>query len=275
MEMKASIIGYPNTSNRVLRITTLTLAVIFFAIPAFCGPIHYAARKGDVKKVKALLAADPKLVSDKDSNGDTALHQAALHGQLAVVQVLIDAGADVNAINNYPPFLPDEIDKEYSTRNLQDPIILLHSQAAEFTHELNTQGVTTKELKHGYTPLDLAEFANNHNKIVQLLIAHGADVNARAASGATPLFWAVMRDQKDDAKLLLDHGANPNLPDAYGDTILDCSLHLGFQSLVELLVDKGADVNAEDQTLHRPLTYALQKDEDTAASILKKHGAHE
>jgi ankyrin repeat protein len=275
MKMKMSVSDGVSTSARILRLTAIALGLVAFATPAFCGPIHDAARRGDVKKVKELLASDPKLVSDRDKNGDSPLHVAALHGQLEVAQALIDAGADVNAKNNYPPFLPDDLNKEYRTRNLQDPVILLHSQAAEFTHELNTQGVTTNELKNGYTPLDLAEFANSHNKLVQLLVAHGANVNAQAASGATPLFWAVMRDQRDDAKFLLDHGANPNLPDAYGDTILDSALHLGFQSMVELLVDKGADVNAQDQSLHRPLTYALQKDEDTAASILKKHGAHE
>jgi ankyrin repeat protein len=264
-----------STSERILRLIAMAMGLIAFAAPAFCGPLHDAARKGDVKKVKELLASDPKLVADRDKDGDTPLHLAALHGQLEVVQALIDGGADVNAKNNYAPFMPDDLNKEFRTKNLQDPAILLHSQAAEFTHELNTQGVTTKDLKNGYTPLDLAEFASNHNKIMQLLIAHGANVNAQAASGATPLFWAVMRDQKDDAKFLLDHGANPNIPDAYGDTILDCALHLGFQSLVEPLVDKGADVNAEDQSLHRPLTYALQKSEDTAAAILRKHGAHE
>lgn len=260
---------------RAIRLATLAFLVMASGSLAFCGPIHDAARKGDVKKLKELLQSDPKLISDRDSNGDTPLHVAALHGQLAAAQALIDAGADVNAKNNYAPFIPDDLNQFFATRNHQEPSILLQSPAAHRSHELNSQGIDTRELKNGYTPLDLAEFASEHNKMMQLLIAHGADVNARAASGATPLFWAVMRDQKDDVKFLLDHGANPNLPDAYGDTILDCSLHLGFESMVGLLVDKGADVNAQDQSLHRPLTYALQKDESTAANILKKHGAHE
>ncbi len=262
-------------STRTVRLAALALILLASGSLALCGPIHDAARKGDVKKLKGMLQSDPKLVSDRDSIGDTPLHVAALHGQLDAAQVLIDAGADVNAKNNYTPFLPDDLNQLFRTKNLQDPVILLQSQDAHRSRELNAQGVDTRELKNGYTPLDLAEFASDHNKMMQLLVAHGADVNARAASGATPLFWAVMRDQKDDVKFLLDHGANPNTPDAYGDTVLDCALHLGFQSMVQLLVDKGADVNAQDQSLHRPLTYAMQKDENTAVDILKKHGAHE
>jgi ankyrin repeat protein len=253
----------------------VAVAVATSANLSFADPIHDAARKGDMKKLKALLQSDPKLVEAKDNIGDTPLHVAALHGQLEAVQALVDAGADVNARNNYPPFIPDDLNQFYATSNHGDPVVLLQLQSSHRPRELNTQGVDTREMKNGYTPLDLAEFASNHNKIVQLLVAHGANVNARAASGATPLFWAVMRDQKDDAKFLLDHGANPNTPDAYGDTILDCALHLGFQSEVGLLVDKGADVNAQDQSLHRPLTYALQGSEDSAVSILTKHGAHE
>jgi ankyrin repeat protein len=259
--------------------TVLFAAVAILALAsathAFADPIHDAARKGDMKKLNQLLQSDPKAVSAKDSNGDTPLHLASLHGELAAAQALIAAGADVNAKNNYPPFLPDDLNQLYSTSNHQDPVILLQLQGAHRTRELNTQGVTSSDLKNGYTPLDLAEFASDHDKMIQLLVAHGADVNARAASGATPLFWAVMRDQKDDVKFLLAHGANPNIPDSYGDTILDCALHLGFQSLVQPLVDKGADVNAKDQNQSRPLTYALQGNEDSAASFLRKHGAHE
>ena len=261
---------------RTARPAMMVALALLCAATAFCDDIQEAARSGDLKKVKAMLAVDPKAISAQDKNGDTALHQAALHGQYAVAALLISAGADVNAKNSYPPFLPDDLNQEFMTANHQDPVILLSSQAASSLSQLSTQGMTEKQVNGaGYTPLGLAEFSDNHNKMVQLLIAHGADVNAQGSSGATPLFWAVMRDQKDDVKFLLDHGANPNLADAYKDTPLICAVQLGFESLVEPLVDKGADVNAIDETPSRALTYAKQKDEDTAEAILKKHGAHE
>jgi ankyrin repeat protein len=231
---------------------------------AFCGPIHDAARKGDLKKVKALLVADPKIVNDRDNNGDTALHIAALHNQLAVAQALLDAGADVNAKNGYGAYTPDDLGSVLGSSNHKDPVSLL-----------TVHGIDTADMKNGYTPLHLAEFAVGHKKMAELLVSKGADVNARPASGATPLLFAVLRDQKDDAQFLLDKGANVNTPDAYGNTVLDCALQLQYGSLIQLLVDKGADVNAQDQSMHRPLTYAMKMDDHKWAALLKKHGAHE
>jgi ankyrin repeat protein len=237
---------------------------LFGSTPALCGPIHDAARKGDGKKVTALLQADPKLVNDRDSNGDTPLHVAALHNQLAIVQLLLQAGADVNAKNSYGAFTPGDLGGVLGSNNHKDPVALL-----------TVHGVDTADMKNGYTPLQLAIFSVGHRKMVELLVSKGADVNAQAASGATPLFFAVLRDQKDDAQFLIDKGANVNTPDAYGDTILDCALHLQYGSLIQMLVDHGADVNAQDQSMHRPLTYAMGMDDHKWADLLRKHGAHE
>jgi len=238
--------------------------VLGFSRAAVSSPIHDAARKGDANKVKALLQSDPKLAGDRDKNGDTPLHVAALHGQVAVAQILLDAGAEVDARNNYGAFTPGDLWDILGSSNHKDPVSLL-----------SVHGVDTRDMKNGYTPLHLAMFSVSHKKMVELLVGKGADVNVQAASGATPLFFAILRDQKDDAQFLIDHGANVNTPDAYGDTTLDCALHLQYGSLIQLLVDHGADVNALDQSQHRPLTYALKMDDQKWANLLKKHGAHE
>ena len=59
-----------------------------------------AAKKGLVEKVRALLTLDPALVHARDSDGSTPLHCATWKGHPAVVALLLDAGADVNARNN-------------------------------------------------------------------------------------------------------------------------------------------------------------------------------
>jgi ankyrin repeat protein len=246
------------------RFLGLVLMLLVGSHFSFGDAIHDAARKNKVKEIKTLLQQDPKLVDSVDGNGNTPLHEAALHGNVEAAAALIAAGANVNAKDNYGPFLPGDLWKIFSSSNHQDPVILL-----------NSKGPDTKYMKNGYTPLDLAIFSVRHKQMVQLLVSKGANVNAQAASGATPLFWAVLRDQKDDVEYLLAHGANVNLPDAYGDTILDCALHLQYGSMIKPLVEHGADVNAVDQSQHRPLTYALGMDDTSWASYLRKHGAHE
>jgi ankyrin repeat protein len=220
--------------------------------------------KGDVKKIAAILAADPTQLNAKDKLGNTALHYAAFHGNLPAVKALIDAGADVKAKNGYGPFLPGDLGGVMGSNNHQDPVVLLQ-----------VHGIIAADMQNGYTPLDLALFASRHKEIVDLLLAKGADVNAQAASGATPLMWAVIRDQKDDVLTLLSHGANVNLADAYGDTVLDCALRSGWGGLVSILVDHGADVNAVDQSMNRPLSYAMGMDDTSIARYLKTKGAHE
>jgi ankyrin repeat protein len=251
--------------GNVYRAFQLVVIVLFGAASvAFSSPIQDAARKGDVKKVTALLQSDPKLVGDRDKNGDTPLHVASLHGQVAVAQVLLEAGAEINARNSYGAFTPADLWDVLGSSNHKDPVSLL-----------TVHGVDSQDMKNGYTPLHLAMFSVGHKKMVELLVSKGADVNAKAASGATPLFFAVLRDQKDDAQILIEHGADVNIPDAYGDTILDCALHLQYGSMIQLLVDHGADVNAVDQSGHRPLSYAMGMDDHKWADLLKKHGAHE
>ena len=259
--------------HRVLFVAALVVA---FTGSVFADPIHDAARKGDLKKVQAILASDPNAVKARDNNGDTPLHVAALHGELKVAEALIAAGAEVNVKNSYPNITPEDLGQFFSSSNHQDPVRLLHTQPSR-SDALNTHQVSSQDIaNNGYTPMALAVFGRDHNKIIQLLIAHGGDVNMRGITGTTPLFWAVMRSQKDDIKTLLDHGADPNIPNAFGDTPLICAIQLGYLSLVPILVDKGADVNAQNQSQMRALGYAMSKPEDDSiVDYLKKHGAHQ
>lgn len=59
-----------------------------------------AAKKGQLDKVRALLAIDPGLVHARDTDGSTPLHCATWKGHAPVVLLLLEAGADVNARNN-------------------------------------------------------------------------------------------------------------------------------------------------------------------------------
>src|SRR3954447_12669051 len=60
------------------------------------GEIHSAVRSGDAERVKALLASgcDP---SERDQLGSTPLHDAAWNGDLAIIDLLLRSGANLEA----------------------------------------------------------------------------------------------------------------------------------------------------------------------------------
>ena len=79
------------------KLTLVTLIALAWSSLAFCGEIHDAAKAGDLEKVKALLKANPDLVSSKDNHLDTPLFLAAQYGRKDVAEILLDYKANVNA----------------------------------------------------------------------------------------------------------------------------------------------------------------------------------
>jgi ankyrin repeat protein len=58
---------------------------------------HVAAMHNDVTELRRLLHEQMHLAESRDTNGWTALHEAARGGHAEAIQVLLDAGADINA----------------------------------------------------------------------------------------------------------------------------------------------------------------------------------
>ena len=89
------------------------ISALVFILPALtaadlqAGEIHDAVAAGDLKMVRALLAADPRLLESKDDGGNTPLHSActsrppSFTRPVAVASFLLDEGANANARNNY------------------------------------------------------------------------------------------------------------------------------------------------------------------------------
>ena len=147
----------------------------------------------DLARVKGILAADPTLAKSADGAGATALMHAAASGTVAIMQALVDAGADVDAKNSRAATA-----LHWAVADEAKVKLLL----------LNGAAVNAKTVE-GRTPLYAAATLPGGAAAVRHLLEAGAEVNAATLVGATPLFPAV-NASAEMTKLLLDKGADAN-----------------------------------------------------------------
>ncbi len=167
-----------------------------------------AAVDGNLAKVKQLVAAKAKL-DDRGKYGWTPLVAAVANDKLDVALYLIEQGADVTLGDKEKndPLKWAAIRSEWVTSH----------QNVKLAEALLDKGATADARdKDGCTPLLWA--ANRGAvKLVALLLAHGADVNAAAAgegyTGRTALMFA---DGTAVVRALLEAGADPKAVDDEG-----------------------------------------------------------
>ncbi|KAK3389969.1 ankyrin repeat-containing domain protein [Podospora didyma] len=113
--------------------------------------------------------------------------------------------------------------------------------------------------------------------LAQALELHPELVNAPDAVGEAPLHWAFRRTDHHSISLLLARGADPNARGHKNKTALH---YIGpgseFIPCMQLLIDAGADVNASDDTQpasHNPLVITAMYGNFDAAKLLLESGA--
>jgi cytohesin len=122
----------------------------------------------------------------------------------------------------------------------------------------------------GGTPLHWAAY-DGHKEIVELLVAEGADVNAKDVDGLTPLYFAVFRDRNEIVELLIAHGADVDT-EKEASFLSNAALG-GYTEIVERLIAKGADVNAKDGVGETPLLLAAWYGHKETVELLIAEGA--
>ena len=125
------------------------------------------------------------------------------------------------------------------------------------------EGIDVNTKVHGCTPLHCAA-RYGHKEVAQLLIAKGADVNAKDTRGRTPIDLAINQGRKEIAKLLLSKS---------GDVSLHTAAYIGDLQRVEKFIDGGANVDAKDQKGQTALHYAAKAGQIPVANLLIAHGA--
>jgi ankyrin repeat protein len=161
------------------------------------------------------------------------------------------------------------------------------AQAAEFFKTLE-DGDTAKTkamvLKEPGLVKAIDEGGNNaliytvrygHQELTELLIARGANVNAKGRKDWTPLMVAAGRGDNAMVKSLISRGADVNARNTYGTTPMIMAAASGDCETAKLLIKKGADMETKDLNGDSPLSVAIKEGNGEVASLLRSHGAKE
>lgn len=175
---------------------------------------------------------------EKASVLTNVLVKAISRQNVQLVEILIDAGADVNGVDR-------------SHRQEITPLMRAAGYGnSEIVHSLLRKGADINATVKGYRTTTALQESLMFKKldIFYLLLTNGAKTNAPIGSeGSSELAYAAATGSIQVVRELLDRGAeiNPNIPDE-GQSVLQAAagLYTANTAMVQLLLERGADVNA-------------------------------
>jgi len=296
--------------------------------------LMWAAAAGHTAVVQTLVdhRAD---IHARSNSGATALLFAARHGELSAVRALVSAGADVKSarpdgatpllvavINGHEDLVDYLLDKGADPNveggSTELTVQGVHARAMELTYrkltnnERDSEGITRGNIFG--KPLQAAVHVANWHlsdqfiavkldrlRVIESLLAHGADVNGRISmeeprwsgaryrrhlAGATALLLAAKSADVEAMRLLLAYGADSTIGTEERITPLMAAAGIAWASnqdrasesqvleAVKLLVEEqGADVNDVSDLGETAMHAAAYRGANSVVQYLFDHGA--
>ncbi|KAJ3494398.1 hypothetical protein NLG97_g4106 [Lecanicillium saksenae] len=223
-----------------------------------------AAAAGDETVVAFILARQDSALDLVGSLEDrvAALYMSAKSGKEAIVQLLVEAGVDVN------------VRVRSVGGNRTTPLHLAAFSGHDGVVQILLNNDAYIEALDGtdHTPLVLAT-AGGHASTVRILLDGGADMTAVDFESKKLLTLAIELGHRDVVELLLDRGATMSFPSSRESTLLIFAINSSFPDVVQLLLERGAPVHERDFLGWTPIAHAVNVGSWKKTQLLLDQGA--
>ena len=200
------------------------------------SPLFNAASRGDLAMVRLLVQAGARLEARAGRDGAqlTPLIAATASGEPAVVEFLLSRGAELEAAD----------DQGYTAAGVAASL-----GSSEVLQLLGEAGADLSRLQgRGEERVSLAGLAASREEgesveLLQYLVTRQVGVDQETAAGETPLFIAALNGNTAAAAVLLGAGADLDHRNKAGATALVAAIFKGHTATALLLINHGAGVN--------------------------------
>ena len=221
-------------------------------------PLAWAVlgRQIDAVELLILKGAD---INAKNNDSFTPLHTAAFLGEYEIAQLLVNNGADVNATNEDGDAPMDSLELDWETTEAIAEWIQIEVDRASVGRGRTRIAALLRQhgarvANPNRDAICNAARTGNMEEIGAHLAAGGTDPNAGDRKfGVTPLCWAALGGHTGIVELLIQHGASVDARNRDGATALHGAAFLGRGKTAELLLENGADPNARNHRGETPM----------------------
>jgi len=239
-------------------------------------------------------------------NNETALSIAASYGSLKIVELLIDKGMDIHAVNrdkrsvlmlacrNHLLTLYKKLENERSNVNtdslkkLNKILFNIDDELYQYHYQYNN-----REGKYGYIHLikflvekgvnihdidskgnNALMIAANHGflNIVEYLVDNKISINEKNNDGHTALMMASINGYVDVAEYLIEHGADKTITDNNGNNAFLLAAQEGNLEIIRYLESVGMNIHEKNNDNKNALLIAIEHNHQAIAQYLNEHG---
>ena len=242
---------------KILKIIFATITLFFMLSyqSILANELTSAIENNDTTLVRNLIKNGFDL-NKKNELGQAPLHIACALGKKDIVLLLLDAGADVNILENQTGASPLH-------KAAQSGVVEIAKLLLEHGAFINLQAPT-----HGHTPLIDAVWHEKPEMVIYLL-KHGANPDILASDGSTAMEWAIRTNNPNKFTSILNKYEKNSLKNE-----LIQAVKKGDLDNVKKTIKKGEDINQRDSNGLAALHIAALENKNEIAETLLKAGAN-